>query len=332
MNRLVVVGLCSVSAVAHGGALDEVGSASDVTLNNDELKLRTHDGSTDLLRDLPGLFISQTAGGAVADLFTLRGFDGRAATDLSVLVDGVPVTMPSHPSGDGTADTHFLIAPTVTSLTLRKGPQPAHAFGVGNAGELSIRTMDVVPGNGVYIAARSGSMASDFTQVKQRLVRLMHRAVAMTSPTLTHGDAIIAAEVGITDGFSANPQRFRRSVLMAKWRHPTASGDVRLAANLYAGRWAESGLVPAADIEAGALGRFDSVDRSFDVFCGPNALRTPPLSSISIDVDTAAVTTPPSTPCQPSRITANSLSKPVRRPMLHRQVGCTNSHSGTCNA
>ena len=262
MNRLVVVGLCSVSAVAHGGALDEVGSASDVTLNNDELKLRTHDGSTDLLRDLPGLFISQTAGGAVADLFTLRGFDGRAATDLSVLVDGVPVTMPSHPSGDGTADTHFLIAPTVTSLTLRKGPQPAHAFGVGNAGELSIRTMDVVPGNGVYIAARSGSMASDFTQVKQRLVRLMHRAVAMTSPTLTHGDAIIAAEVGITDGFSANPQRFRRSVLMAKWRHPTASGDVRLAANLYAGRWAESGLVPAADIEAGALGRFDSVDPS----------------------------------------------------------------------
>ncbi len=262
MKRLVVVAVCGISAAARAGAPDEIGSASDVTVSADEMKLRLHDGSTDLLRDVPGMFLSQSAGGALADQFSLRGFDGRAATDVSVIVDGVPVNLPSHPDGDGFADTHFLIAPTVSSITLRKGPQSGRAFGIGNAGELSIRTLDVVPGNGVYIAARSGSMASDFTQAKQRLVRLMHRAVAMTSPTLTHGDAIIAAEVGITDGFSANPQRFRRSVLMAKWRHPTSSGDIRLAANLYAGRWAESGLVPAADIEAGALGRFDSVDPS----------------------------------------------------------------------
>jgi TonB-dependent Receptor Plug Domain/TonB dependent receptor len=251
----------SATADAPSEEADSAG-ANDVVLTADDLRVRPHDGSTDLLRDLYGMSLIQTAGGAVADQFTLRGFDGRSATDVSVVVDGVPINLPSHPSNDGFADTHFLIAPMVTSVALHKGPQPARSFGSVNAGELELRTIDHVPGGGVVVAVRSGTLASDLSQIKQRVFRLMHRAIAITSPKLASGEAIVAAEVSIADGFTANPQRFRRTALMAKWRHPTSSGELRFAANLYAGRWAESGFVPVADIAAGTLGRFDSIDPS----------------------------------------------------------------------
>ena len=261
----LVVGIvlgATTAARADDGAADDNNnnSASDYALRQRELGSRLHDGATDLLRDLPGLFLVQSAGGGLADQLTLRGFDGATATDVSVIVDGVPINLPSHAGGNGYADTHFLIAPTVAAIDVRKGPQAQRGFGTGMAGELALTTLDRVPGKGVYVALRSGTVASDTTQLRQRVRRLMHRAIAMTSPQLSRGDAIIAAEVGITDGFTANPQRLRRSVLLAKWRYPTSSGTLRVAANLYAARWSESGLVPAAEVADEALGRFDSID------------------------------------------------------------------------
>ena len=258
----IVLGATTAARADDGAGVadDDSASASDYALRMRELGSRLHDGATDLLRELPGLFLVQSAGGGVADQLTLRGFDGATATDVSVIVDGVPINLPSHVGGNGYADTHFLIAPTVAALDLRKGPQAQRGFGTGMAGELNLTTLDRVPGKGVYVAVRSGTVASDTTQLRQRVRRLMHRAIAMTSPQLSRGDAIIAAEVGITDGFTANPQRLRRSVLLAKWRYPTSSGTLRVAANLYAARWAESGMVPAAEVADDALGRFDSID------------------------------------------------------------------------
>ena len=57
----------------------------------------------------------------------------------------------------GCSDTHFLIAPTVAAIDVRKGPQAQRGFGTGTAAELALTALDRVPGKGVYVALRSGS-------------------------------------------------------------------------------------------------------------------------------------------------------------------------------
>ena len=68
---------------------------------------------SDILRQVPGLIVSQHAGGGKADQYFIRGFDADHGTDIAVFADGVPVNMPSHGHGQGYADTHFLIPETI---------------------------------------------------------------------------------------------------------------------------------------------------------------------------------------------------------------------------
>lgn len=109
---------------------------------NIDLKINPVKSSQEVLRKVPGLFISQHAGGGKAEQIFLRGFDIDHGTDIAISVDGMPVNMVSHAHGQGYADLHFLIPETIDNIDFAKGPYYANQGNFNTAGYVDFRTKD----------------------------------------------------------------------------------------------------------------------------------------------------------------------------------------------
>jgi outer membrane receptor protein involved in Fe transport len=219
-------------------------SASSVHLDRDTLGKRSRTQMSDILRQVPGLIVSQHAGGGKADQWFIRGFDADHGTDIAVFADGVPVNMTSHGHGQGYADTHWLIPETIQTVDVHKGPYAARYGDFYTAGALELKTLDELSDRGtVYV---SGGVPINGRAIDRRMV-------AMASP-VEH--SLLAAEIGEQDGPFTHPQDFQRGLAMGKWKGHGASAE----ANWYSARWNQSGQLPESLVASGALDRFGAVD------------------------------------------------------------------------
>jgi hypothetical protein len=234
-------------------------SASSVVLTLDELKHRARTQVSDILRQVPGLMVSQHAGGGKSDQYFIRGFDADHGTDVAIYADGIPVNLPSHGHGQGYADTHFLIPETIATVDVHKGPYAARFGDFYTAGAMELHTLDKVAGPTLWIA---GGMPLGGPRAGRQYNR---RLVGMASPELrdnTGDKALIAAQIADSDGPFEHRQRFRQGNALIKWQGRVGRGDLKLATNWYAASWNASGQVPASSVADGAIGRFGSVDPS----------------------------------------------------------------------
>jgi outer membrane receptor protein involved in Fe transport len=234
-------------------------SASSVHLSADDLKYRSRTQVSDLLRQVPGLMVSQHAGGGKSDQYFIRGFDSDHGTDIAIYADGVPVNLPSHGHGQGYADTHFLIPETVSSVAIHKGPYSARFGDFYTAGALELQTLDKVDGPTLWISG--GAPLTGPRSYRQ----YNRRVVGMASPELRDDaadQALIAAQLADNDGPFENAQRFRQGNALVKWQGRIGRGDLKLATSWYAASWNASGQVPASAVADRTIGRFGSLDPS----------------------------------------------------------------------
>lgn len=232
-------------------------SASSVHLDQSKLRFRPRTQPSDLLRQVPGLVVSQHAGGGKSDQYFIRGFDADHGTDIAIFADGIPVNLSSHGHGQGYADTHWMIPETIQTVDMHKGPYAARYGDFYTAGALEMKTIDKVDGPTVWVA--SGAPFGN----SQRFGRYDNRLVGMASPRLraNKDDAsLIALQVAQNDGPFIAAQDFRQGNALAKWRGQLGRGELKLAATWYAGKWNQSGQLPEGEVEAGRLDRFGSLD------------------------------------------------------------------------
>ena len=230
-------------------------SASSIHLDLEHLMRRPHAQMSDVLRQVPGLAVSQHAGGGKADQYFIRGFDADHGTDIAVFADGVPVNLVSHGHGQGYADTHWLIPETIGSVDVHKGPYAARYGDFYTAGALELRTRDSLDDDATVWISGGSSLHGGFDR----------RLVAMASPRLGDGDGdktLLAAEIGQQDGPFVTPQGFQRGIAMGKWKTRLGKGQLSLEANGYTARWNQSGQLPESLVASGALDRFGAVDPS----------------------------------------------------------------------
>ena len=226
-------------------------SASSIHLDLEHLTRRPHAQMSDLLRQVPGLAVSQHAGGGKADQYFIRGFDADHGTDIAVFADGVPVNLVSHGHGQGYADTHWLIPETIAAVDVHKGPYAARYGDFYTAGALELRTRDAIDEDATVWISGGSSLRGGFDS----------RLVAMASPHVRDNDkTLLAAEVGQQDGPFVNPQGFQRGIAMGKWKTKLAGGQLSVEANGYTARWNQSGQIPESLVASGALDRFGAVD------------------------------------------------------------------------
>jgi hypothetical protein len=234
-------------------------SASSVHLSLDDLQYRSRTQVSDILRQVPGLMVSQHAGGGKSDQYFIRGFDADHGTDIAIYADGIPVNMPSHGHGQGYADTHFLIPETIQDVDVHKGPYAARFGDFYTAGAMELTTIDQVAAPTIWVAGGvplAGPRA--FDQYNRRIV-------GMASPPIRDDDrdrSLIAVQIGDTDGPFENPQQFRQGNALVKWQGHVGKGDLKIETSWYEAKWNASGQVPESAVDSGLINRFGSLDPS----------------------------------------------------------------------
>jgi outer membrane receptor protein involved in Fe transport len=159
----LVVNSLGTTINVQGRADDLVGiaaSAGQVTVGAEELKNRPILRSGEILEALPGLIITQHAGGGKANQYFLRGFNLDHGTDFAIFLDGMPLNLPSHAHGEGYSDMNTVIPEFVERVDAEKGPYYADVGDYGSAGNAHVVFYKTLPQNffqvdgGMYQFAR----------------------------------------------------------------------------------------------------------------------------------------------------------------------------------
>ena len=123
LRIVLAVGHVNTTIDVHGRAGDLVGlsdSAGQVMVGAEELKNRPMLRSGEILETLPGLIITQHAGGGKANQYFMRGFNLDHGTDFAIFLDGMPLNLPSHAHGEGYSDMNTVIPELVERIDARE--------------------------------------------------------------------------------------------------------------------------------------------------------------------------------------------------------------------
>ena len=225
-------------------------AAGDQQFRSADFALAPKNSAHDLLRVVPGLIISQHAGGGKAEQIFLRGFDADHGTDVNIAIDDVPINMVSHGHGQGYADLHFIMPETVREIEVMKGPYLAEHGDLATAGAIAIRTIDTLEEN--LVKVEGGSFGT------YRVASLVR---ATPDDSETH--AFFGAEIYGTNGFVEQPQNLDRILFFGKGWHPIGDGGrVGISLSGFSSEWDASGQIPERAVRSGRLTRFGSVDPS----------------------------------------------------------------------
>jgi TonB family protein len=254
-----------VARRTYGASLLEPESiaASDSMTGHNELSLRPHLRTENVLEAVPGLFSVQHAGGGKAQQYFMRGFDVDHGTDIAFFVDGAPVNAVSHAHGQGYSDLHFIIPEVIDSLESTKGPYSARVGDFATAGSVTFHLADHLS---------EGVARVEVGPDNHR------RAVVAESPDLGENwRAVAAAELFNEDGPFIHPEGYDRFNGYAKvTRVLDEKSELSLMLSAYGGTWNMSGLIPARAVcgegdgtprppaydGTHCLSRWDSVDPS----------------------------------------------------------------------
>ena len=222
----------------------EIGVQSVSNLN---LKLRPIQNAQDLLKTIPGLFIAQHAGGGKSEQIFLRGFDNDHGTDFAILVDDIPINLPSHAHGQGYADLHFLIPETIDKIDFGLGPYNASKGNFTTAGYVDFKTKQKLNHSSIKLEA------GQFETL---------RALGMFNIINNkNNNAYLATEYLSTDGPFESSQNFNRINLFGKYSSLISSTDkIDITVSHFKSQWDASGQIPQRAVDSGFISRFGAID------------------------------------------------------------------------
>jgi hydrogenase/urease accessory protein HupE len=220
-------------------------SANQGTVGADQLAERPVMRTGEILETVPGIIITQHAGGGKANQYFLRGFNLDHGTDFATTLDDMPVNLPSHGHGQGYSDLNFLIPELVSRVNYQKGVYYAENGDFSSAGAAhldSFRTLD-----------------KNFTAVEGGMFGY-GRAVAGASTALGPGDILAGIEFAHTDGPWQKPDDYRKVNGVLTYSQGGVTGGFSITARGYHGRWNSSDQVAGSAISAGLIPFFGSLD------------------------------------------------------------------------
>lgn len=212
-----------------------------------DIQTQPVNSSQDVLKQVPGLFIGQHAGGGKAEQIFLRGFDIDHGTDIAITADGLPVNMVSHAHGQGYADLHFVIPETIDKIEFGKGPYDADKGNFSTAGHVNFKTKQNLAYNSLKL--ETGQFNT-------------HRLLGMFNlmDNQKH-QSYIASEYLTSDGPYESPQNFNRLNLFARYTGNVATSDkVGITLSHFTSKWDASGQIPQRAVDNGQITRFGAID------------------------------------------------------------------------
>ena len=224
--------------VAYSGTQGTVG-ASQI---QDRPMLR----AGEILETIPGVIITQHAGGGKANQYFLRGFNLDHGTDFAVFLDGMPLNLPSHAHGEGYSDMNTVITEFVSRVNYEKGPYYADVGNYGSAGAAHLEFFKSLPQN--------------FAQVEGGMYGF-GRAVFGVSQRVGRGSLLVGGEALHDDGPWTHPDNYYKFNGLLTYSQGSDANGWSLTARGYHGNWHSSDQIAAnAVLLVGYYGTLNPTD------------------------------------------------------------------------
>ncbi len=233
-----------------GSSTDLIGTAdssSQGTFTRKQIEARPNYRPGELLEGTPGLIITQHSGEGKANQYFLRGMNLDHGTDLAITVDGMPVNQRTHGHGQGYSDLNFMIPDLVSSMQYKKGPYSAEDGDFSAAGAVSV----LYPQRLDKGVAEAGFGGFGY-----------RRMLLADTPKAGNGNLLYALEVFHTDGPWTKPDDFRKFSGLLRYADGTAQNGFSITAMGYQGQWNATNQIPKRALDAGLIGRWDTLDPS----------------------------------------------------------------------
>lgn len=269
--------------IVTGKAEDLLGiatSASKGQASAAEIAQRPYLRRGEILETIPGVIITQHAGGGKANQYFLRGFNLDHGTDFATSLDHMPLNLKTHAHGQGYTDLNGIIPELIERVDYVKGTFTAANGDLSTAGSANFKLYDVllrdfvqfeIGEDNYYRGLLAGSInfgadapppaapsAKNPVSVKNpgKSPVLPPTTVAKTH-ALTY-----ALEYNTYDGPFVLSEDFERWNGMLRYFNGDA--DNHFAATLmgYHAQWTSSDQIPERAVKRGLIDRFGNLDDS----------------------------------------------------------------------
>jgi Outer membrane receptor proteins, mostly Fe transport len=246
LHVVLAVSAVSTTINVQGREDDLIGianSSTQGTVGAQEIGDRPILRAGEVLETVPGVIITQHAGGGKANQYFLRGFNLDHGTDFAIFIDDMPLNLPSHAHGEGYSDMNTVIPEFVRRVNYEKGPYYADVGNYGSAGSAHIEFFKTLPQN--FLQVEGGPEGYG-------------RAVWGVSKKLGAGNLLFGGEIYHDDGPWKHPDDyFKYNGLLTYSRGSDASG-FSITARGYHGKWNSSDQI--AEDAVPLVGFFGTLD------------------------------------------------------------------------
>ncbi|MGA8555002.1 MAG: TonB-dependent receptor [Candidatus Acidiferrales bacterium] len=228
----LAVSAVSTTVRVQGREDDLVGiadSATQGTVGAKEIEDRPILRSGEILEAVPGLIITQHAGGGKANQYFLRGFNLDHGTDFAIFIDDMPLNLPSHAHGEGYADMNIVIPEFVQRVNYDKGPYYADVGNYGSVGSAHLEFFKTLPQN--------------FFQVEGGMYGF-GRFVFGVSRKVGRGTLLYGGEAYHDDGPWKHPDNYYKFNGLLTYSQGDDANGFSITARAYHGQWHSSDQLP----------------------------------------------------------------------------------------
>ena len=245
----LVVGAVSTTVNVQGREDDLIGiaeSATQGTVGATEIEDRPILRSGEVLETVPGLIITQHAGGGKANQYYLRGFNLDHGTDFAIFLDDMPLNLPSHAHGEGYSDMNTVIPEFVKRVNYEKGPYYADVGNFSSAGSAHVEFFKTLPEN--FFKVEGGTYGYG-------------RAVFGVSQKLGSGNLLYGGEENYDDGPWMHPDGFNKINGLLTYSQGDDADGFSVTARAYHGKWNSSDQIPVTAVPVvGFFGTLNPTD------------------------------------------------------------------------
>jgi len=218
-------------------------SATQGTVGADELADRPLLRTGEILETIPGVIITQHAGGGKANQYFTRGFNLDHGTDFSTDLDGMPLNLPSHAHGQGYADLNPVIPELIDRLDFEKGPYYAANGDFSTVGAAHLVYADTLPADILKIEGGTDGYT---------------RALFVGSTPVASGNLLEGFEVYHENGPWAVPDEYTRYNGVLKYSQGNAALGYSVMAMGYHGSWNSTDQIAESAVSSGLIPLYGS--------------------------------------------------------------------------
>jgi hypothetical protein len=200
-------------------------SASQGTVGAAELADRPILRAGEILETVPGMIITQHAGGGKANQYFLRGFNLDHSTDFATFLDDMPLNLPSHAHGEGYSDMNIVIPELVERLDYEKGPYYADVGNYGSAGAAHLVLYKTLPQD--FLTVEGGMFGYE-------------RGVFGLSQKVGPGNVLVGGEAYHDDGPWIHPDDYAKFNGLLTYSQGDAANGFSVTGRAYHGKWNSS--------------------------------------------------------------------------------------------